>query len=138
MLNKKTINQMRQNKLHLIVEDLIPFFDENFFQARAYIIYESLLRRGVFKWMAARRRIISLKGTLKNTIKFIACARKSIKPYRFDDYFRNKDYYLKGYQAALEDTRALLRDITHSSRWSVDPDDHQAVEWLRQFEKEGE
>jgi len=58
-MNERTIWNERQNHPELIVQDI------------AIEVRESLLRRGVNKWLYARRRIIDLKHSMKETARQI-------------------------------------------------------------------
>jgi len=118
-MNIKTIWNEKQNKPSYIADDLEPFVDRD-------IVYEILLRRGVFKWLAARRDIIKLKDELKArviaTISMIRVAK------RYHD--RDELFYLRGYLKALEDCRAEIRVICHSERWRAPDFDRRAQEYL--------
>jgi hypothetical protein len=97
-LTPKNIWNERQNKPSLIVKDIkniYPDIDE-------YIIYEILLRRGVFKWLAVRRELIILKNEWKETIKSLN---------------RKKTDKEKGYLKAMENCRKQVRLLCHSERW---------------------
>jgi hypothetical protein len=61
--NRRILDQQPQNKPSQIVRDLADV------GVNPIVSYEILLRRGVFKWFAARRDIIKLKDRLKGKIR---------------------------------------------------------------------
>lgn len=119
-MDKKTIWNEKQNKPSLIVKDLMPFISED-------IIYESLLRRGVFKWLSARRKIIKLKNNWKEKIKKSLIEQKKSQNANVN--------YWRGYRKALEECRAEVRSICHGERWEAPDFDKNAIRWLNEREK---
>lgn len=107
-MNEKTIWGERQNTPTLVVRDLAAF-------APADVVYESLLRRGVFKWLTVRRNLIRLKDSWKDEIRSLN---------------RKKSDWEKGYLAALERCRGEVRSLCHSERWAVPDNDRHAARWL--------
>jgi hypothetical protein len=112
-MNAKTIWAERQNKPTLIVRDLAPYVE-------ADKVYEVLLRRGVFKWLSARRKLIKLKNIWCDRITQSIVDQKA-------SY--NKAYY-RGYRKALEECRAEVRAICHGERWEAPDFDTEAQRWL--------
>lgn len=108
-MDSNSIWQERQNKPTYVAKDLsthgIP----------TDVAYEILLRRGVFKWFAVRRRLIRLKDEWKAQIRGLN---------------RKKTPWEKGYLKALEECRAEVRELCHSERWQVPDNDSAAREWL--------
>ena len=62
---KNNIWEFAQNKPTLIVNDIIEKYPE----VNPDFIYDILLKRGVFKWLAVRRDIIKLKNRWKDEIR---------------------------------------------------------------------
>ena len=114
-LNPGNIWNFAQNKPTLIVEDLQAFADPD-------VIYASLLRRGVFKWLAVRRDLIKLKNRWKDVIKMT-------QNVRLKTYGEQRAFY-KGYQKAYEECRAEVRALCHSERWRAPDFDKKANAWL--------
>lgn len=95
---KENIWNFAQNKPSLVVKDIIekyPNVDPDF-------VYEVLLRRGIFKWLAVRRELIKLKNTWKEEITNLN---------------RKKTKEEKGYYKALLKCRADIRKLCHSDRF---------------------
>lgn len=113
--NRKTIWNFAQNKPTLIVKDIkekYPNIDEDF-------IYQVLLRRGVFKWLAARRDIIRLKDEWRDEVTRLN---------------RKKTKEEKGYYKALLHCRDAVRKICHSERFRAPDFDRGANEYLARME----
>ena len=112
MNNIKTeINSYKQNKPSYIVDDIIrryPEVDPDF-------IFDTLLKRGVFKWLAVRRDIIKLKTQWKKEVRELN-RRKSDKEI--------------GYLHALEKCRGEVRALCHSNRFRAPDFDRISVEFL--------
>ena len=103
-----------QNKPTLVVKDLkelYPDIDEN-------VVYEVLLRRGVFKWLAVRREIIKLKNIWRSQITQLN---------------RRKTQQEKGFLKALEMCRGQARKLCHSARWKSPDFDRRAKRWLEEY-----
>jgi hypothetical protein len=109
---KKNIWMFAQNKPSLIVEDIIakyPNVDRDF-------LYETLLKRGVFKWLSVRRDLIRLK----NSWKSIIAAHN----------YKKKDRRLRGSMNRLIECREQVRKLCHSERWASPDNDSRAKKWL--------
>ncbi len=65
--NPVNINQAPQNQPEMVVEDLKAAFDLDEIQAE-YVRYV-MLKRGINKWMYARRKFIDLKHLVKRRMK---------------------------------------------------------------------
>jgi hypothetical protein len=107
-----------QNKPSLVVDDLAG-------HVSAELVYESLCRRGVFKWLAVRRRLIRLKNVWKERIREIyerelpGTQRGTVERAR-----------LMGELKALEACRAQVRKLCHSPRYQVQDNDRRAREYF--------
>jgi hypothetical protein len=111
---KENIWQFEQNKPSLIVDDIVakyPQVDPDF-------IYETLLKRGVFKWLAVRRDLIKLKNTWRDEVSRLN-RKKTIKE--------------KGYHAALIKCRAEIRKLCHSERFRAPDFDRRANKYLEKL-----
>jgi len=100
MINEKNIWHFAQNKPSLIVNDICkkyPNVEQDF-------IYEVLLKRGVFKWLSVRRKLIKLKDKWKVEVRNLN---------------RKKTEKEKGYSTALEKCRAEVRKLCHSERFTA-------------------
>lgn len=115
-MTPKSIWKEAQNKPTLVVRDLEHYVDSD-------TVYESLLRRGVFKWLSARRKIIKLKNALKGRIAWTHTACDG----RQNAYYRQ---WLRGYRAGLEEARNEIRKICHGDRWEAPDFDKHAKAWL--------
>ena len=114
-MNKNTIWSEEQNKPSLVVDDLSGF-------APSDIVYESLLRRGVFKWLSVRRGIIKLKNVWKERLKLASSIQeKSYGP---------QVNYWRGYRKSIEECRKEVRELCHSERWQAPDIDSRATAWL--------
>lgn len=116
-MDPKSIWCERQNKPTYVVRDLEKY-------APANIIYKALLRRGVFKWLAVRRELITLKNIWKERLKTADAEWREARHQR--------RAYLKGYRAALRECRAEVRGLCHSQRWRAPDFDREANRWLDQ------
>lgn len=135
-MDAATIWHEAQNKPSLIVHDLAPY-------APAHAVYESLLRRGVFKWLAVRRVLIHTKNVWRDRItesierqrdfKDMAHAMRGL-PHR--DARRQRAMLLRwaaeerGYRRGLEQCRAEVLAMCHSDRWQAPDSDRAAQRWL--------
>jgi len=107
----KTIWNFAQNKPSLVVKDITekyPEIDPDF-------IYEVLLRRGIFKWLAVRRDLIKLKDKWKGEIT---------------ELNRKKSQTEKGYYKGLLKCRKEIRMLCHSDRWRAPDFDSKAIKFL--------
>jgi len=108
---QKNIWNFAQNKPTLIVKDITekyPNVDPDF-------IYEVLLKRGVFKWLAVRRDLIRLKDVWKKQVT---------------DLNRKKTKEEKGFYKALIACRKQVRDLCHSERFRAPDFDRYANKFL--------
>ena len=121
---KANIWEIAQNKPSLIVKDMLQY------GVPKDITHNVLLSRGVYKWLAVRRRLIKLKNTwkegIKNTIQAIQVAKKDNSQYHIA-YYRG---YLKAYEECREEVRALC----HSDRWQAPDFDKEAQEYLKSIQ----
>jgi hypothetical protein len=115
-LNPKNIWLERQNKVTYVVRDLADYAPED-------VVYESLLRRGVFKWLAVRRDLIKAKDLWKARIRQSLVDQKHAK-------HGHEVWYQRGYRRALEECRAEVRAMCHSQRWRAPDFDGHAWHWL--------
>ena len=112
---KETIWNFAQNKPSLVVKDIT----EKYPDVDPYFIYEVLLKRGIFKWLAVRRDLIKLKNIWRDKITTLN---------------RKKTPYEKGYHKALLECRKEIRSFCHSERWRAPDFDRKANEFLRGIE----
>jgi len=113
---RENIWEFKQNKPSLIVKDIkekYPEIEEEF-------IYEVLLKRGVFKWLAVRRDLIKLKYIWKKEITKLN---------------KQKNYKEKGYLEAIEKGRKEVRILCHSERWRAPDFDKKSIQFLLEKEK---
>jgi len=135
--SKKNIWGFKQNKPTLIVKDITDKYPN----IPSDFIYSILLKRGVFKWLAVRRDLITLKNiwrkNITNTIISIHKAKEDIEidimNKKSPDF--NKLSYLRGYLKALENDRGEVRKLCHSDRWRAPDFDKGANNYLRGVEK---
>jgi hypothetical protein len=112
----RTIWHERQNRPSLVVDDLAEY-------APPDVVYTSLLRRGVFKWLAVRRGLIKAKDIWKRRVtQSITAQHAAPSP--------TTRAYLRGYRRALEECRAEVRALCHSDRWQAPDIDRRARRWL--------
>lgn len=121
-MNSKNIWLEKQNKPSLVVRDLAGFAPES-------SIYYSLLRRGVFKWLAVRRDLIRLKDIWKSDITSTIEQIKEAKKVR--DY--KTLYQLRGQLKMLEQHRAQVRALCHSPRFRAPDNDRGAQRYLNKL-----
>ena len=121
-LTPKLIWNIEQNKPSLIAKDLEPF------GVKKEIVHNVLLARGVYKWLAVRRRLIKLKETWK--AKITETQHKIT-----NEKNSHKKFYLKGYLKAYEECRKEVRELCHSDRWQAPDFDRQANEHLKKLEQ---
>lgn len=93
------------------ITEKYPFIDPDF-------VYGILLKRGVFKWLAVRRKLIKLKNNWKREIT---------------ELNRKKNEQEKGYLKALERCRREIRGLCHSERWQAPDSDKKAINFLRRY-----
>ncbi len=109
MVNEKTINNIRQNKIKYLVKDFAEY------GVPEDVTKEILLKRGINKWLANRMAIIGLKDKLKNQIIFWLKSMNVEKKY----HGKNSLIYrqLVGILETTINIRQQIRKICHSSRW---------------------
>ena len=112
MVSKENIWCFKQNKPSLVVKDIVEKYPE----VDEKVIYEILLKRGVFKWLAVRRDLIKLKNIWRDEITELCTKRKSPKE--------------KGYLNALVSCRQQIRKLCHSERWRAPDFDEKANKFL--------
>ena len=113
-------------------------------------LYEILLKRGVFKWLAVRRDLITYKNTLKREIfqfnhevengslprrikvKGGCKFRLSFGKFLMEPLWIDNPEYLerKGRIKALIEVRKEIRKMCHSHRWRVQENDREASLWM--------
>jgi hypothetical protein len=149
MVTRSSIWQHRQNKPSYVVQDVISEFYRIYpVELTPYVVkvlsgrlYEMLLKRGIFKWLAVRRDLIKLKNAWKTEItarqteiasnKIVIRLCKGTAPARHAA-FRNQ--YHRGYMAAMTRCRQEVRALCHSDRWQVQDNDRDAQRWLEERE----
>jgi len=127
-VNRKTINNFRQNNPELVVSDLREYLglDED----QCELVRTVLLARGVGKWLKNRRDIIAHKKQLKHAIRAKLADITYFKDLRDKAEHKSKDWYIymKHWQVAkaelkiLAHERGVLKGICMSDRY---------VEWPR-------
>jgi hypothetical protein len=136
LMNRATIDHEAQNRPSLIVADLAPY-------APADVVYETLLRRGVFKWMAVRIFVIFLKNEWKERITQSIARQRDLRTQAHalrgmeSRLMRRKRTKLlrkaneeRGYRRGLEQCRAEVRGLCHGPRWQAPINDRAALRWL--------
>ena len=124
-MNPKSIWNIRQNKPSYVVRDLAEYAPED-------VIYDSLLKRGVFKWFAVRRDLIKLKDVWKKKVTITIASQKFAK--EFD--MHHTAHWLAGYRKAIEDCRKDVRRLCHSERWRAPDNDNLAKYYLEKLKGE--
>lgn len=117
----KDIWQFEQNKPSLVADDLQEH------GVSRQTVFETLLRRGVFKWFGVRRLLIKQKETWKARITATQAEIEAAKA-RGDGY---RVAYLRGQMKALTECRQEVRKLCHSDRLQAPDHDTEAVRWLR-------
>ena len=115
-VDKKTINNIRQNKIKYLVKDFAEC------GVSEEVTREILLKRGINKWLANRMAIIHLKDELKEEIKSCLAFMKVLKNTEIcfcKNIGKQNEIYREqlGRLQAFEKTRKEIRKICHSSRW---------------------
>ena len=120
LLTPDLIWNIEQNKPSLVVKDLQEF------GVPAEVTHGVLLARGVYKWLAVRRKLIKLKNVWKDRIREtlvgMASAKAEKKQYQVT--------YLRGYLRAYEECRGEGRALCHSPRWQAPDFDKGARKFL--------
>lgn len=120
LLTPQRIWCIRQNKPRHIVRDLAEW------GVPEGVAHNILLARGVYKWLSVRRRLIKLKNTWKENIKYsheMTRAAKRIQDKELQEFWR-------GYRKGMEECRADVRNLCHSERWQAQDDDAEAQRHL--------
>jgi hypothetical protein len=140
---RKNIWNFRQNKPTYIVKDLWQYIDPDAvdclpgnYDRPARLIYEVLLKRGVFKWLAVRRDLIKLKNVWKDRIAGSLVTTTHLKKNEDTPRTRYLLAYEKGYRRAIEQCRAEVRALCHSDRWRAPDFDREANKFLNELEKQ--
>jgi len=115
------INNIKQGKLSYVVEDLEEI------GVPSFISFFILLTRGIFKWMAVRRKLIKLKNKWKDEISLLYKKIKEIK--------KGSPEYQKiiGYIKGLERCRKEVRELCHSPRIQAPDNDIKAQKFLEEI-----
>ena len=124
---KENIWNFKQNKPSLIVEDICekyPQVDPNF-------VYEVLLKRGIFKWLAVRRDLIKLKNFWRDEITELNKILSFAKSYKVSYKFKEE----KGMIKMLIKCRQNIRKLCHSDRWTAPDFDRGANKFLKSMEE---
>lgn len=132
MVNKKNIDNAKQNKVALIARDLARF------GVNPFHVYHSLVKRGVTKWFAARRDLIKFKSMLRFQIHVTHQLQAAIKDRLkdgFDKDARLQLEHVRGYRKGLEMCSKRIKDICHSPRWQAADNDRMAQEFLRSLDE---
>lgn len=140
-MNKQTINQAKQNKPIYIARDL-----RDLYGVPIEATMEILLKGGVFKWMAVRRDLITLKDEIKHKITETETYKRNCKfNLELNRYCKiplvpnSRELYLKyveakGYQKALEAIQKRIKSLCHSPRWQAPDNDNMAQDFLDRME----
>lgn len=126
-LTPTSICNIKQNKPTLVAKDLLEF------GIPIDITLKILLARGVFKWLAVRRRLIKLKDIWKTRI---TAAQDKVVELKPTSYTHDLGYW-RGYLKAYEECRKEVRELCHSDRWQAPDFDEEANRFLKRLE-EGE
>lgn len=119
----KNISNFRQNKVSIIVDDLVGRDADKHSRDG---VFKILLARGVFKWFCVRRAVIRLKYRWKDRIVHSLEAQKEAAHWGK----WAKVHELRGYRRGVEECREDIRRLCRSDRWSVDFKDSRADQWL--------
>lgn len=122
VVNRSTIWALEQAKPSLVAEDLAPW------GVPSFAVHETLLKRGIYKWLAARRDIIKLKNRIRERLRV---AHEEVRKHPRNSRAR------KRWQGRIETLEWVLREIraiTHSSRWRAPDNDEEAQRYLALFE----
>ncbi len=118
-LNPKGINHIEQNKPSLVARDL----------KRAYGVPEAvthavMLARGVYKWLAVRRKLIALKNEWRDKLTKL---QNEARKYPRGSLERAR---ISGYINGLTEARQAIRKLCHLTRWQAPDNDHEAQTFL--------
>jgi len=109
IINHKNINNMKQNKVSYVVKDICEQYPE----VDPMFIYEVLLKRGIFKWLAAREDIIELKNEIREKLSLLEDWQHRVKNKKDWKTYQQSKGYIKAYEFILK----RIRIITHSTRF---------------------
>lgn len=120
-VNRGNIDSYRQNKITLVVNDFeqlgIP----------ATVTAKILMARGIYKWLANRRKIIKLKNRVRAKLTELYNSSLDRSDYRVSKAYR------KGQTVAYQNILKELREICHSPRWQAPDFDEVAMEYLEDW-----
>ena len=122
-MTKENIWLFKQNRPSLIADDLEKF------GVPRLAVHETLLRRGCYKWLAARRDIIKLKDQIKAELRK---AHAEVVKYPRGSKERER---WRGRIETMEWIRTAIRQITHSERWRAPDIDREAQDFLEYLER---
>ena len=125
LLDKKNIWNIKQNKPSLIAGDLLLF------GVPKEITHKVLLARGVYKWLAVRRKLIVLKNIWKSRI---TSTIEQLKVAKTKENNAFEVGYLRGYLKAHEECRKEVRELCHSERWQAPDFDRDSNNFLVEME----
>ena len=108
-VNKKTINNMKQDKIRYLVKDFAKY------GVKEEATREILLRRGINKWLVNRIAIIGLKDRLLQDIRDNLGSMQTIAMVEGKQSLPYKETL--GKLKAINQVRQKIREICHSSRW---------------------
>ena len=123
-MNKRNIWKYAQNKPTQIVRDLQRYLKET---APKDIVYITLLKRGVFKWLAVRRQLIKLKNSWKDRVRMSIEYQKEARADKDWAAF----YEERGFRRGVEQCRKEVRKLCHSDRWQAPDHDRLAKHFLK-------
>jgi len=109
MVNEKTINGIRQNKIRYLVKDFAEY------GVPEDITREILLKRGINKWLANRMAIIGLKDELLQDIRDCLGLMGIMASVEGKNSLNYKETL--GQFKATNRIKQQIRKICHSSRW---------------------
>jgi len=109
MVNEKTINNFKQNKIKYLVKDFAEY------GVSEEATREILLKRGINKWLANRMAIINLKDELLQVIRENLGLMQMVAIVEGKDSLKYKE--VLGVLKATNNIRQRIRKICHSKRW---------------------
>lgn len=117
-IQKKNIWNYKQNYPDLVVDDIVEFLNTHPSPSNNILrqfIYETLMKRGVNKWLFIRKLIIRLKKRYSYLMKQCQDEAKKNKI----EGNKNKMYYYMGKARAYEEIRSELKTLCMGPRWVV-------------------
>lgn len=121
-VNPDNIEQYRQNLLHRIAEDF-----HRLYGVPREETAKILLARGVGKWLKVRQELIRLKNHWRSLVTISLQLQRAWKAVRLSEETKapnekrkahEQELWLRGYRAGVEQCRAEVRALCHSSRWA--------------------